>query len=313
MASIGTGTLDLNGNVQLVSTLNSTAAATGAGIGGGIITANNGGASGTFVTTGGGTFAGSINGANVNLLRSGSAALTLLGANNYGGATVLNGSGTTTLTDLGTLASTSSIAINYGTLALTNNTGLTDISARVNPSAPVSLSGGTITYTGRQQTASAETLGAVTLTQGLSTITVTAGGTGVNSADLTLTSLNRSVGGGTVNFTSASTLGTIGSQTRINVAGATTANVISGGLVNNIIPWATVNGTEFASYIPYTTNGVSVGGISALNTAGYAGYNGTTLPGASQTAQNIRITAAGAVPSIGTAGGYMLNSLNLNN
>ena len=87
------GTLDLNGNVQLVSTLNSTSATVNTGIAGGIITSSTG--NGTLVTTTGGATSGiSIQGNNVNFIRSGGAGnLILTAPQTYGGFTVIDGGG----------------------------------------------------------------------------------------------------------------------------------------------------------------------------------------------------------------------------
>ncbi len=89
------GTVDLDGNVQLVSTLNSTSATVNTGIGGGIITSSTG--NGTLVTTTGATTSAiSLQGANVNFIRSGTSGnYTLVAPQTYGGTTVINGGGFT--------------------------------------------------------------------------------------------------------------------------------------------------------------------------------------------------------------------------
>ena len=155
-------------------------------------------------------WAGTITGA-VNFTRSGFNNFIVYSNNDYTGTTIING-GNTFLRDGGRLSGTGSLDINYATLTIDNNTafGLDD---RVNDSKAITLRGGSITFQGRAQTASSETLGAVALAQGNSTITVTAGGTNVNSADLLLTSLTRNAGGGTVNFSGTS--GLIGSTARL--------------------------------------------------------------------------------------------------
>ena len=157
------GTLDLNGTVQLVGSLSSTSAAAGAGVTGGTITSGTG--SGTLVveTSGGVSYSGSITGTSVNLVRGASAAstLTLLGANTYGGTTVLNSgvgsTGATILKDYGTLSSTSSIALNYGYLSI-DNTGLANINDRINDAAGISLKGGTSSITAGRRRSPMKTL-----------------------------------------------------------------------------------------------------------------------------------------------------------
>src|SRR5207247_131316 len=111
--------------------------------------------------------------------------------------------------------------------------------------------------------ASTETLGAVTLASGASTI-ATAPGSGQN-ATLTLTSLTRSAGA-TVNF-SGSGLG------GANKVVLTTAP----GLTNSILPWATVNGSDFATH---GGNGTSI--------AAFAGYVGMPSGGGAGT-ENVRL------------------------
>ena len=196
----------------------------------------------------------------------GGAATTIFSNDNtYTGGTLING-GTLALTDQGKLSGTTSIGIHYATLSI-GNTGTVDLTDRVNNSAGITLRGAGLAFVGRALTASGETLGAVSAAEGLSTITLTAGGgTGINSADLTVAGFSQVANSGAmVNFTSASTLGTVGSQTRFNISGTTPASLVTAGtMVNNIIPWAVVGGTEFASYIPYSNvDGVAAGGIGA--------------------------------------------------
>jgi len=86
------------------------------------------------------------------------------------------------------------------------------------------------------------------------------GGTGVNSADLTLTSLTRSVGGGTVNFTAATGRSESVSSARIMIPtiNGVSTSTIGGGLTNNLIGgWAIIGTRDFASYNP--TFGVGTG------------------------------------------------------
>ena len=285
------GTLDLNGYVQQVSGLFNDNTISDPSM---VITGSAG--STLIVNSDARSFAGAITGA-VAFQRGGSAtATTLYSDSTYTGSTLISG-GTLALTDSAKLSGTTDITIDYaGTLSI-GNTGTVDLGNRINDAATVKLRGGTLAFLGRAQTASSETLGAVTIDAGLSTITSTPGGTGVNSADLTLGSLVQA-NAGMVNFTANAGLGAIGSSGRVLISSNPT-------LTNNIIgPWAIVGGAEFASYN-------ATYGVGALNTAGFAGYDGTTLPAASQSSQNIRIIATAAVPSIGTSGGYMLNSLNI--
>jgi len=94
--------------------------------------------------------------------KSGTAAtLSLSGVNTYTGKTLLNGN-VTQLIDGGTLSGAGGVLgdidVNYATFTL-NNTGTTDLTDRVNDNAAINLRGGTISFLGRAQTASTETLG----------------------------------------------------------------------------------------------------------------------------------------------------------
>lgn len=254
-------TLDLNGNAQLVRTLFTDTSYEG---GGGIVTSSL--ASATLVSNADNTarsWSGQLTGA-LSYMRTGDNTLSFYSDNSYSGHTIIAG-GTTTLLDGARLSGTSDIDIVYATLNLTNS-GTKDLADRVNDTAPISLRGGTINYTGRAQTASTETLGDVTLNRGFSFITSTAGGTGVNSADLMLASLTQNPGSyATVNFNSTN-LGQAGSFGRIEIGTingvATTPTTVGLGLSNNMIgAWALVQ-NDFATYIPGL--GVALGANGAL-------------------------------------------------
>src|SRR5439155_14146986 len=137
-------------------------------------------------------WSGTMTGA-MSFVRSGQNTQVFYGNNSYTGPTILNG-GTTVLRDGGRFSGTTALSINFASLTLDNSlvnpTGTKDLADRINDTATVTLRGGTITLTGRIQSATAETLGPVALARGLSTISVAVGGTGVNSADLTLGSLS---------------------------------------------------------------------------------------------------------------------------
>ena len=318
--TVNGGALELNGNSQYAGILSSGGNITGAG---GIVD-NASATTSTFATnSGGGTvyFGGQLTG-DIYFSRAASSSSALMYLTNnetYTGGTLLTG-GVTTLIDQGTLSGTSSIALDYATLSM-SNTGTLNLPTRIPVGAPITMRGGALSFLGRAETASAETVGVVTLVGGLNTINSAIGGTGVNSADLTLTGFGAISGtvagfsdanasGSVVNFTGTN-LGASGSASRIDISGATPISV---GLVNNILPWAVVNGGDFASYIPYTSvNGVSAGGIGALGTMGYAGYDNTNLPSASAPAQNVEISTTQSLPSTsGTPVTLTINSLKMN-
>ncbi|NBV35613.1 MAG: hypothetical protein EBR81_17935, partial [Proteobacteria bacterium] len=243
------GLLDLGNTSQLVGDLINASARNGVLEGaGGIIQGSLGATLVTNQSNTSRTFAGSMQGG-MNFVRVGLNSLFLNANNTFTGATRLLG-GLTDLRDFGRLSGTTAVTLNYGELRL-DNTGYSDLSGRINASAPISLSGGTLSVYGRAQTASVESLGALTLAQGLSSITLTPGGTGINSVDVTLASLTQSLGA-TVNFTN-SNMGLIGSNPRLALTSALL-------LTNNILPWAVVAGADFASYVGYGTLGSAAAG-----------------------------------------------------
>ncbi|MEA3210849.1 MAG: fibronectin-binding autotransporter adhesin [Chthoniobacter sp.] len=333
------GTLDLNGGVQYVGTLNSTQpAAFATQVPGGTIKSSTATESGTIITSPAISvnFGGTIDGANVNFVRSGNASfINVFFPLTYGGTTLINGGSQTSglnglvsvgtiLTDNGELTNTSSITLSYATLAL-DNSRLAENNNRVRDAAPITMNGGTITLSGRAGSLTTETVGAVTLNQGTSTFTAADGSNapyGVKGAALTLTSLSRTANSGATmmfaqNFsgtgggTASGTLGVLGTT-------GTTQNIFINGAnhntnTNNILaPYAVVGGffnttaVELASYS--TSNGVG-----ALSSAGFAGYDGSAFPASNQPTQNFKLTAAAAVPSLPQLIGLGLtvNALNL--
>ncbi|MBB5031378.1 autotransporter-associated beta strand repeat-containing protein [Prosthecobacter vanneervenii] len=286
------GTLDLNGNNQFVGGLSSASAGGGNGISGGTVT-NNASSQAILTVNGNTNFAGVISG-NIYLNKTGTGALNLQSAQTYTGPTLITG-GTLTLNDNGALPNTSQpIYINYGGLTLANG-NLYNVNNRVNDSAPITMAGGTLSYSGRQQLNSTETLGAITLTEGFNFISAATGGTNVNSAILTLASLSRSAGSAaTLRFNgSSNSLGAIGSTPNVLITSAPT-------LTNNIIgAWAIVD-REWASYD-------STYGVGQLNQNGFAGYSALGLLSNPTATDNVRFTAAGTTTLVANT---TVNTLN---
>ncbi|GEP44951.1 autotransporter-associated beta strand repeat-containing protein [Brevifollis gellanilyticus] len=306
--AINGGTLDLNGNTQQILSLFTDGTVSGAG---GIITSSTG--TGNFVVNQDATnrnWAGSIQDS-VNFVRSGQAILTIYSPQTYTGTTVING-GATTLRDDASFSGTSGIDINFASLTLDNNTSTTDLSNRIRDAAAITLRGGTLAFQGRVQTASSEQVGVVTLAQGNSFLNSTVGGTGINSADLMLAGLNRTTGGGTVNFTAA-TGGQIGSSARIMISeinGVSTAT-LGGGLVNEIIGgWAVIGTSDFATYVP----GLGVAAMGATGALQYS--NPTSVPSTIATAattDNVSINAPVTGNILSVPNDQMINSLRVGN
>ena len=292
--------LDLNGSTQVINNLAVPNGVAYQGSGGTVTSST---AVGTLVDLGAASysFPGLISG-NLFLGKAGSNTLTLNNPNTYNQATLVSG-GILSLKDYGTLAATSSINVNYATLTW-DNTGLADVSNRVNASAPVTLNGGIVNYVGRAVYNSSGTLGQVNVSQGFSSVNVTVSNVGVASAALSIAGLTHSPDA-TVNFTGTngvlggvSTYAINNPQLLVNSGGSTPA------LVNGIWPWAVVNGDNFATYS-------STYGIGGMDTASFVTSDGVALPTSSQPTQNIHLTTvATATPTL-PAGGLTINSLNM--
>lgn len=260
-------TLDLNGTAAYVGSFTSTGAVPGSG---GTVTTLTG--TGNLISNGAnGTWAGTITDtatSTTNFARLSGNRLTMISANTYKGATNILG-GILQLNTNGTLANTSAITLNYGTLEFDNNAGLLiDNTNRVNDAAPISMSGGTVSFNGRANSASSEVLGALTVAQGANIIISGVQAVGsFASADLTFASLTRSAGT-TITFTSGGgTLGSVGTNPRIFFT-----SLLANNSANALGAWAIANSTDYAGY------NVSQG-VGALNTAGYRGYDAGYLSG----------------------------------
>ena len=185
------------------------------------------------------------------------------------------------------------LTLAYGLLTLLDNVSFSSTD-RINNSLPIISYGGTLNFTGRDNTASSETVGNVTLAQGFTSMSVTNGGGVVRSADLILGNLTVS-NDATFNFSGIN--GTPGSSARITAANGTTL------LVNNIIPWTNGGNTWLASY----NDQYGFGPLVATGMAGYDGTDFTTL-GATK---NIHLTAnTFALPDVGGAGTAGVSTLN---
>jgi hypothetical protein len=292
------GTLDLNGTSQMVYGLFTD----GAVVNGGGTIMNSSGSPANLVANyddnAGRNFAGVITG-NVNFERAGSnQTVTLYSNNTYTGVTELTG-GTLQLLDSAQLSGTSQVNLNFATLTL-NNTGTMDLTGRVNASAPIVSIGGQLIYDGRAQTNSADSVGAVTVGAGLTTLQSVAGGTGVNSATLTIGGLTQNTStangygtDGTLLLSSG--LGLIGSNARILISGAATDNGVLNGTT-------TITGLSPAGL--YNGEAVSGAGIPA----------GDTIASFNSAAGTITLTspatASGNAPlAFGGLAGVMINNI----
>jgi len=296
--SVGTGaTLDLNGTAQMVGRLFTPSSTAFVGAGGTITSTG----AATFVSVVGDAseWGGQITG-NVFFNKAGDTALTIRNDNTYSGGTLITGN-TLTLTDQGRLSGAGAIGINYGTLAITN-AGTVDLADRV-ASSTITSKGGAISFTGRENTASAETLGDLVLDQGMTNLTATLGGGTVRSAVLTLGNITQNNNATVLLSTANGQMGSGGSR----IFATNGASL----LVNNIIPWMT-GGSDFVSYVT-PVSGDAAGGFAPVNSVGYAGYDGAAFPSTGVSTENYRLASASFVmpdvAGIGTGGTYNANAI----
>lgn len=217
------------------------------------------------------------NSAGLGISKNGPGLMALTSANNYTGATLVNG-GTLSLTGIDGGVNTSAPTISGGATLLLDNTGAVNNGNRLGDAVALTLNNGTLQFShdGAAATNFSESVGTLNVASGANTINASQAASGQTST-LTFASVNYA--GGSVNFTGTD-LG-VNSQNRI---------IFTSGLTNGaIIPWATINGAV-AFYS--TTDGVTTGSLTDVP------FGGTIADGA---ASNIRLSG-------GTTGDVLLGS-----
>jgi autotransporter-associated beta strand protein len=241
------------------------------------------------VTFSSGIGEGVFNGSSLSKFGPGTLALT--GINSYSGQTIIGvGGGTLDLGASGTLLNNSNITIDdQATFKLDNAT--TYIANRISPLATITLAGGTLDFVGAANTASSESIGAVTLSAG-HTSTIESDQAGGGTAMLTLASLSTAAGA-TVSF--------IGTGSALSATGSNQILVAisPGSLTNGILPYATVTGPSSLDLATYMSNAAGVA-ITALPAADYV----TSLSAAGPTS-NVKLSSPGSY----TANGATINAL----
>ena len=151
------GSLDLNGGMQMVGLFSSTNPVGGQGC-----AVNNSGAAGTATLAANSgtssTFAGQF-ADDVNFIKSNTGTLYLSALSTTTGTVTVNG-GTLALRDNGAFSALAGLSVNYATLAL-DNTYISSMPARIDPSIGVTSRGGTLSLLGRASTDTADTVASV--------------------------------------------------------------------------------------------------------------------------------------------------------
>ncbi|MCX7185434.1 MAG: autotransporter-associated beta strand repeat-containing protein [Nitrosospira sp.] len=278
IARDGSGAVTVNGNITLNNKALNISGATFSQTSGTINAGNAAGGLTTIDITGVGNQTGGVISGTGGLTKQGSGTLTLNSANTYSGATTID-AGTLMFSGAsGAAASSSGFTVNGGgRLTLDNSTNIA--SGRIG-TAGLTLNGGAFKFIGGTAL-TVETIGALTLGAGFSTVELVK-----NDGTVALTSagLTRSAGG-TVNF--------IGTNVPLDSSANQMIFTSTPTPTNNILPYAIVNGADWA-----TTN--------VNNLIAYSSYYTGDINTAAST-DNVKLSASS--PSLILSGTKTINSL----
>ncbi len=294
--ALSSGALVVKGGTYSMSTFSDTVGAVT--LIGGSITSSSGVLTGTAYTMESGTVSAILAGA-VAVTKNTNNTVTLTGVNTISSTTTIN-AGTLTISGSGSATATT-ITVNLGgTLTLDNST--TAVASRLGDALALTMNGGNFNFIGNSAAGSSETTGALTLSTGHNTVTVTPGTGG--STVMTFASLSRTAGAtvlfrgtslGTASAANISTLVFTATPTLTGAGGAsssTTVSVIKGAFGDTSLSGT---GSDMVTYQGGT-------GLRLLNGAGFSGEYSTTLT----TNTNVKLTADVAASTVS------INSLILN-
>ncbi len=156
------------------------------------------------------------------------------------GGPVVAQNGTIVLQTNGVIWGASAVVLRGGTLLIDD--GRVAHNDRIGDQIPIAMAGGTLTFRGQTNSISGETLGVADVLGGVTTVRME-NGTDPSGLLLAISGLNRQQG--TLNFTSTGS-GALGGP---NVS--LDSQVLFTGLAEGFMPYATVNGTNFAWYTSF--------------------------------------------------------------